>query len=339
MSRGANGRLLALLAVAALVAGCIVEKPGPETASATTAIPITLTAEQPVAVRAIRFQAEVGPQRVRAIELSLSTDLPDRAQFRNDIWVSFVDPTSGGLVAGRTWAHAGIGGPNGPGDCPLPGCDETWVAIIRWLSPVPETTLEASLSARIDARAANDPRPSEPPFALARQEVGEVAVQEPRPEPAAMATFPGSTRIDLATGQVPAARHLVVRVAADVVEQQRRYPNVGRLAFFAADSDRSSDRIGMRSTVFVNGLGGTSPSGLGGLTGATEIDLLSLCATQGPCEIPVDISWTVVGRTNQDTVPPSGFATADWQLLATFLTPRGSLVDPGAITIVEAAPS
>jgi hypothetical protein len=138
-------------------------------------------------------------------------------------------------------------------------------------------------------------------------------------------------------GRPAEVRHFIVDVAPEIASAARSYPNVGRLAFFASRVDASSDRLWIQADVRVAGNpDGADGSGLGGLTqAATEIDLLSLCPAAGRCEIPVDVGWAIVPRTNQDTIPPTGWVSADWRLEARFDTAPGTAVPSNGIVIAE----
>ncbi len=192
-------------------------------------------------------------------------------------------------------------------------------------------TIAGSLTARSDRPA----RQSDPPFALDRLTVTEVPVPGPAPVQVASASVGGSATVGI--GRPAEVRHFIVEVAPEIASAARTYPNVGRLAFFASRVDASSDRLGIRADVRVGGNpAGPVVSGLGGLIqAATEIDLLGLCPATGRCEIPIDVGWAIVPRTNQDTIPPTGWVSADWRLEARFDTAPGAGVPSDGIVIAE----
>jgi hypothetical protein len=333
MARFASPRLV-IVAVAMFAAGCIVEPPGPPAQTVRAEAQVLLTADVPRATTALHFEAVPGDRRIAGIDVWGSSNGPPNRFLGTQVWVSFVDTTTGGLTTPLGWAHAGLGTPIVSGECPVTGCDETWLAIARWLDPAPGDQIAGTIAGTVTARSDRPAGPSDAPFALDRLTVTEATVPGPDPVQVAAATVGGSTTV--AIGRPAEVRHFIVHVAPDIASAARTYPNVGRLAFFASRVDASSDRLWIRAEVRVSGPDGTNVSGLGGLTqAATEIDLLGLCPTTARCEIPIDVTWAVAPRTNRDTIPPSGWVSAVWRLEARFDTAPGAAVPSDAIVIAE----
>lgn len=322
----------AILIVA--VAGCtIVEKPAPPMANAFASVPFEVGGPQPLVVHALRFEAKPGPKVLREIELYGATAPTEGAGFTADVWTSFVDVRTGRLPGPVPWANVTFGGPRYDGVCPATGCDVTWLVVSRAMESLGGATRTGQLHGGLTARARDDPRPSEPPFALDVLRVTEV---DPPATPVLLASASVTGSIRLEPGDPLIRRTVRISIDPSIVALPREFPQIGRVAYFgsAALGDRPSS---IRADVVLAGAVGAdvAEGRLGGIytPAADEIDLLSLCPTKGRCAIDVAMSWSLSSTdTRRSAALDHGTAT-DWRLEVRFEGPAGTVVPAGAVTI------
>ncbi len=330
------GRLPAAILIVAVVGGCtIIEKPAPPTVYATVSVPFEVGAAQPVAVHALRFQADPGAKALREIELFGATQPTQGEPYRVDIWTSYVDVRTGRLPGPSPWANATVGGPRYDGVCPVTGCDVTWMVISRAMATMADPTRTGVLLGGLSAHARDEPRPSDPPFAL---DVFSVTEVDPPVTPILLAgaSLTGAARLE--PGDPVIRRTVRVSIDRAIVELPRAFPQVGRIAYFGTGpvDDRPAT---IRADVVLAGATGAEvrEGKLGGIfTPATnEIDLLSLCPSAGRCTIDVAMSWSLNSTDARRSAALDQGSESAWRLEARFEGAPGTVVPPGAIEIVE----
>jgi hypothetical protein len=339
------------LALMVLIAACsIVEPPGPPSLQTQFESSFTLTAESPVIVRTLAYQATPGAMKVQSVsgyvEVVGKGGGGPGGETHDDVWISIIDAETGRSSEGQDgighasvdgWGHYapcdGMPVIEGTGLRPDPGppCSARWTVIARWLDPQAGVEIPLELNGNMRASARDIPRSSEPfsldTFSIAAAD-GPTFTGVPAVTRAAVT---GSARITPSSS--PETHHYFLRVPAALLGAAGGYPRLGRIFVGTTVTEWTGPPVDARVSLSIGGRV-TEPYG----SSAGELDWLELCKSQADCELPVDVTvkyWQSEG--SGKTAQPDGVMALDWRVEARLEDFSDNAAMPATLELVPSA--
>jgi hypothetical protein len=313
--------LVLLVAMFGLIGWSCMPQEGPS-ATADASEVVVLTAANPVAVRRFSWSVVLQPgvdPRGLLINLGVVPGGPDARGV--ELIAASGEPGDVGIHAGFPHALSGT-------EPCFGGCSATIDVVVH--AP-PEAfddgnALEFQLVGHVYAELVSD---ADAEGSHANAVFTPSAIEATAPA-LASASLEGS--VPLRGGEPGVRVRIRLRVDQEALGDRRGWPLVGRLHLTAVDADVDPDDL-VAVEESAPGVRITVPNDEAWLDATGSIDWLGSCPPSGPCELPVDLDFSVAPGWNPETQGPPPTKNVEWSLVAELEAFDGTPLLPDAIVL------